>query len=370
MRKRCRFLGLLFSLACFSALPIAVGLHAQTSTPAGVPSVHDRAADSDDDSDNEPVPSLFVSIRLDESEHVSVNANLFVAKDKQPGTASIKSALESTLSCRLVDDARLHTAYKAAPGFYFGSCDLPRSPSIFLHRGSLRITPLLDLGRNAGILQLSANLFLPDSELAETSPAPASGPSALKSYPAASSRRAAALRHMPRIFFYSWKLDQPIPRQIAFRSGYSPAQIQRRAFFLALILLAPLALVFWLGRKALSADVPDKAVVWFSYMRSLSWILNGSLLAWWAAVDLFQVQQVLRFIAVGTSFASFLSHPATRQGLGWLPPSIIWPSSGLSATVFPIPSRKNSAASTGRSANSPSRPSILSWLDCSRSPCF
>jgi hypothetical protein len=91
-----------------------------------------------------------------------------------------------------------------------------------------------------------------------------------------------------------------------------------------LILLAPLALVFWLGRKALSADVPDKAVVWFSYMRSLSWILNGSLLAWWAALDFFHVQQVLRFIAAGTSFAPLLSHPAARQCLGWLPPSIIW----------------------------------------------
>ena len=142
----------------------------------------------DDDSDNEPVSSLFVSIRLDESAHVSVNANLFVPKDKQPGVASIKSALEETLSCRLIDDPLLHTTYKAAQGFYLGSCDLPRSPSMFLHEGSLRITPLLDLGRNASIQLLGANLFLPSSDLAEALPPPTSVPAVPKPFSAVANR--------------------------------------------------------------------------------------------------------------------------------------------------------------------------------------
>jgi len=318
MPKRSRFLALLLPLALFPAFPTSANLHAQAATAPSIPAAHDNAAD---DSDNEPVSSLFVSVRLDESAHVSVNANLFVPKDKQPGVASIKSALETTLSCRLIDDPLLHTTHKAAQGFYLGSCDLPRSPAIFLHQGSLRITPLLDLGRNANIQLLGANLFLPSSDLAEVIPPPTASPKSLSAAPTA---RSAGRRHPPRMFFYNWKLDQPIPSQISFRFGYLPAQINRNAIYLSLILLAPLALVFWLGRKALSADVPDKAVVWFSYMRSLSWILNGSLLAWWAALDFFQVQQVLRFIAAGTSFAPLLSHPAARQCLGWLPPSIIW----------------------------------------------
>jgi hypothetical protein len=96
MPERCRFLALLCSLACFSAFAPAANLHAQTSTGAARPSVRDDAGDSDDDSEDEPVSSLFVSLRLDESSHVFVNATLFASKDKQPGGASIKSALEAT----------------------------------------------------------------------------------------------------------------------------------------------------------------------------------------------------------------------------------------------------------------------------------
>jgi Zn-dependent protease with chaperone function len=111
---------------------------------------------------------------------------------------------------------------------------------------------------------------------------------------------------------------------VEYRFGYPPSKVQRGALFLFLILLAPLALLSWLGRKALSADIPDKAVVWFSYMRSLSWILNGSLLFWWAALDYFQVEPILRFLASGTSFDSFLAHPVAAQMIGWVPPSLVW----------------------------------------------
>jgi hypothetical protein len=127
MPKRSRFLALLLSLAFFPAFPTASNLHAQATTAPSVPSAHNNAADPD----NEPVASLFVSIRLDESAHVSVNANLFVPQDKQPGVASIKSALEATLYCRLTDDPLLHTTYKAAQGFYLGSASF-RAP----HRSS------------------------------------------------------------------------------------------------------------------------------------------------------------------------------------------------------------------------------------------
>jgi hypothetical protein len=123
---------------------------------------------------------------------------------------------------------------------------------------------------------------------------------------------------------YRWDGSQSIPASIDYRFGYDPSKLQRGAAALFLILLAPVVLVFWLGRKALSADVADKSVVWFSYMRTLSWVLNGSLLFWWAALDFFQVQAVLRFLAAGSSYVSILSHPAATQLLGWVPPSLIW----------------------------------------------
>jgi hypothetical protein len=70
--------------------------------------------------------------------------------------------------------------------------------------------------------------------------------------------------------------------------GYDSAAVQRRAALLLSALLLPIALAFWLRRRALNAEVPDKPCVWFSYIRCQQWLLNGSLVAWWASTETLQ----------------------------------------------------------------------------------
>ena len=312
-RFRALFVAFLFLLA-----PLFVRtLHAQSIKPSTIPAAGNHSADSEtdaDDPDEAPAPSLYVNIHLNESGHASVDANLYLRKDKHLEDSSLKTALESALSCGLVEDANFKLRLKNT-GFYFGSCDLPFRQSSFLRQGRLLTAPLVDLSRQNGLQELHIDFFLPTSGQAELSPTSTETPAV---------SRISAARHLLRMFTYNWQVDQEIPTIISFRYGYPAIQIQRGAVFLLLLLLAPLALVSWLGRRALSADAPDKTVMWFSYMRSLSWILNGSLLVWWAALDFFQVQQILRFMAAGTSFTFVLDHPAARQGLGWIPPSIVW----------------------------------------------
>jgi Zn-dependent protease with chaperone function len=123
---------------------------------------------------------------------------------------------------------------------------------------------------------------------------------------------------------YSWSPNKPLPGEITYRYGYSSARLKRNGAILFFVLVSPLALFFWLGRRALAADVADKAVVWFSYMRSLQWILNFSLLGWWIALDYSHAELILQFFASGTRFAALAAHPVLYESIGWLPPVLLW----------------------------------------------
>jgi Zn-dependent protease with chaperone function len=161
------------------------------------------------------------------------------------------------------------------------------------------------------------NFTLPDSALTKISPAPKVDTPALLS---GRDRGGLHSENHP----YSWKLDESVPAQISYQIGYEPAKLQRSAILLLVILLSPAAIVLWLGRKALSADVQDRAVVWFSYMRTLSWLLNGLLFVWWAAVQQLQLLEILRFLFEGTVAHPLLAHPVATQIIGWVPPTLTW----------------------------------------------
>jgi len=135
---------------------------------------------------------------------------------------------------------------------------------------------------------------------------------------------AAVQRYLSSLFTYSGTPEKPLPPQIVFRYGYASSTLQRNAAILLLVCFSPLVLFLWLGRKALSADVQDKAVVWFSYMRSLRWILNVSLIAWWIALDYYHAEPLLRFLSSGTRFAALGAHPVAYEALSWVPPAILW----------------------------------------------
>jgi len=180
-------------------------------------------------------------------------------------------------------------------------------------------TPLQNFATAHHIPGFTLEIHLPESEVLETIPSTDRGVLNLPLLPSS------IARHFHSTFIFAATPQQSLPAEIVFRYGYAPINVQRSALILSTILLLPLALLLWLSRKALAADVTDKSVVWFSYMRSLAWILNGSLVAWWVALDSLHAEALLRFLFSGGSrLTPFLDHPVFTQILGWLPPSILW----------------------------------------------
>ena len=308
MRTRGRPLSFLSALLLAAALGVFLPIRADSQTPSPQP------PDSDGADNDAPVSFLSVDITFDPSGEASVQANYFL--DDQPNLppAEIKQALESSLGCSLQNSARV----RPMPGAYAASCMLPASAQGLLHEGRISTIPLQNFAGVHNIRSSSLQFHLPDSDILETDPS-----AQANSTPSAKTP-APVTRLMHALVVYSWSPNKPLPGEITYRYGYSSTTLKHNAAILLFVLVSPLALFFWLGRRALAADVADKAVVWFSYMRSLQWILNFSLLGWWIALDYCRAEPILRFFASGTRFTALAAHPVLYESVGWLPPVLLW----------------------------------------------
>src|SRR6266404_399001 len=309
--------------ACMHAYRLA----AQSVPPSAASSGHSVAPQPDDDPDGSSDDSeaklkatiLLATISFTDNDHLTVRANAFQSDPPTFQSAELKKDLQDAVGCSLTDSARV----KVTSVYYLGSCTLPRSGTRLLRQGRISTAPLKRYCEQHNLEILTVQFEFADTAFLETVP-PASASAPINGFNISDKQKKRLAEYFQRHPVYRWNRSQFIPASIDYRFGYDPSKLQRGAVALVLILVAPVVLVFWLGRKALSADVADKSVIWFSYMRTLSWVLNGYLLFWWAALDFFQVQAVLRFLAAGFSYASILSHPAATQLLGWVPPSLIW----------------------------------------------
>jgi Zn-dependent protease with chaperone function len=302
-------------LFCVWQVLFPVRVEAQSS-----PATSAQAPANDPDDEATPAAPLFgVSVTLEASGKAEVDSSFYLTDDPNLPSNQVKEVLQSALGCKLQDSPLMRSMRGSQ--FYAGSCMVPTSSTGLLRQGQISTVPLQTFATLHGVDRLSVTLHLPDSEVLETIPAVASQNSSASLQPEA----AASIAHFMRSFFvFAASPQHPLPPQIVFRYGYAPSTIRRTAAIFVTVLLAPLALFFWLGRKALSADVTDKAVVWFSYMRSLAWVLNGSLLGWWVALEYCHAESLLRFLSAGTRFAVLGSHPAAFEALGWVPPAILW----------------------------------------------
>jgi hypothetical protein len=266
MRTRGSFHSFLSAFLLAAALGLFLPVCAHSQTPPAT------APPDSGDGNEKPVSFLSVTVTFDPSGKASVNANYFL--DDQPNLppAEIKQALESSLDCSLQNSSRA----RPMPGTYSADCTVPASNHGLFNEGRILTAPLQNFSSLHNIASSSLKLHLPDSDILETIP-PASAPAAETAASAARFKRA--------LVVYTWSPDKPLASEITYRYGYSSSTLKRNAAILLLVLASPLGLFVWLGRRALAADVPDKAVVWFSYMRSLQWILNFSLLGWWLALD-------------------------------------------------------------------------------------
>jgi Zn-dependent protease with chaperone function len=268
------------------------------------------------DQEESPGPASFlgVSLALDASGRATAQATFNLSDAVEPPVADIKSALQTAIGCKLQDSTRP----REARYFYSGSCNPPLTTTALLHQGAISTLPLQNFATENHVNTFTLEIHLPESEVLETVP------STDRSVFNSPLLPASIARHFNSTFVFAASPQLPLPAEIVFRYGYAPINLQRSAVILVTILLFPLVLLTWLSRKALGADVADKAVVWFSYMRSLAWILNGSLVAWWVALDSLHAEALLRFLFTGTRVASLLDHPVFSQALGWLPPAILW----------------------------------------------
>ena len=309
MRTRGRPLSFLSAVLLAAVLGVFLPVRTHSQTPP-----HRQPPDSDSSDHAAPVSFLSVDIIFDASGKASVHANYFL--DDQPNLppAEIKQALESSLNCSLQNSVRV----RPMPGVYTGSCIVPASAQGLLHEGRISTIPLQNFAGVHNIPSSSLQLHLPDCDIRETVPFDQanSAPSAKTPAPVS--------RFMHTFVVYSWSPSKPLPGEITYRYGYLSATLKRNAAILLFVLVSPLVLFFWLGRRALAADVTDKAVVWFSYMRSLQWILNLSLLGWWIALDSCHAEPILRFLASGTGFTALAAHPVLYESIGWLPPALLW----------------------------------------------
>jgi Zn-dependent protease with chaperone function len=300
MRKQMHFLGLTWAFTIFLLFPRATGAQ---QAPAAT-------QDSEEEDRERPKPIASLAVTLSEGDRAHVN---FFTTAESSDPAENLAAVEKALGCKLELDSRfsrIHTVLN-------GSCNLPLTPAGLQRDGRIWIAPLATYARSNRLERIIVSLHLPDTETFDARPAPTAPLSRDARIPSK------MLRYLDRARSYSWSLDSNFPEEITFSFGYSETSVRRAAAILALVLVAPVLFVFWLGRKALSSPAADKAAVWFSYMRYLQWTLTSSLIGWWIASESIHLIPLLKFLSTG-SLASAWRFPVTGIIVDWIPPCLVW----------------------------------------------
>ena len=271
--------------------------------------------DAEDDENAKTPPFLNLNVTLSEDGAASAFFFVIGPQGTPKGAApEIQSILESSLGCKLTKTSRMAVGEMALDG----SCQ----PS-FTRKGTLRelriaTSPLVQFAKSHGIEQLILTVQLPDVEVTETQPAVVTRTFSTKKLTPGLQR----LTKLHRAYF--WKTDSAVPEFVTVRFGLSPRTVTRAEAILLGVLLFPLLLIFWMGRKALNSEAQDKAAVWFTYMRYLQWTLNFSLVGWWIAADSLHLVDLLKLFSTGMRAAFLWNYPVTPVIVDWLPPAIVW----------------------------------------------
>jgi hypothetical protein len=261
-----------------------------------------------DDDDEKSTSALSLSVTLSENGKAVVAAYAFTRNN----SGDLKPALESAFHCAL------ESKVKNAADFYFGSCTLPASRVGLLHNYRIATKPLLEYALQHGMNSFDLQLTLPDTDVRETIP-----PSHSTTIPGKTSLPSVN-KHLAAIRFFSWPTNAVVPESIEVRVGYEPASVQRNALLLLVALLAPIAFGLWLRRRALSALAPDKSWVWFSYLRYQGWLLNASLVLWWAAEETAHLDGLTRFLFATYGTRLTWLPTVVSSLLTWIPPVVVW----------------------------------------------
>lgn len=270
----------------------------------------------DDDSDEKLPPSLNLNVSFAEDGTAKVYFFNAAAVDSSPiASAEIRSALDSSLGCVLTEE---HTP-KLGYATMAAHCAVSFSRAGTLREFRIATAPLRKLAQDHQIEILTLNIRMPDVEVVETDP------QVVTPYQQSFGKASAHLQRLAELNrTYFWKLDGDIPAFVTLRFGISQKSAQRSAAILLGVLVLPILLIYWMGRKALASEAQDKAVVWFTYMRYLQWTLNFSLIGWWIAADSLHLVDLLKLLSAGTRLSPLWNFPATATFIAWLPPMLVW----------------------------------------------
>jgi Zn-dependent protease with chaperone function len=280
---------------------------------SAVSSTRLRAQTPADDPDDEEkiTPTLSVNARLQENGNAVISSNLLT--QTIASSEGAKAALESSFHCTLSD-----STLRVSTTGYMGTCHLPATANGLLRRYLVATSPLVAYAKQKNIELLQIAITLPDAEIRETVPA-------VKSFNFSSPKSSQPVtNYLAALRIFTWRVDSPIPESIEVRIGYDSAAMQRRGILLLAALLLPVFLALWLRRRALSAQVQDKSSIWFSYLRYQQWMLNGSLVLWWASCETAHAGPFIEFL-VQNSGPRFSWLPALASTLlTWIPPALVW----------------------------------------------
>jgi len=274
-----------------------------------------RAQDSDDGDDSDepskPFVNLGLSINPDDTARVTLSAFLPLGSAKE-----LVPEIETLLSCKLQQEQG--KTYESQVFIFQASCKLDTAKSGLLRTKTISLSRLTEAVRSHGAEYFSLQVYLPDSEASETLP-PAPPPAFPMDKIPSRVRKQIRLAAM-----YMWTDLDAVPSVIRIQYGYRQATLARRAAILVGFLLLPLILVSWLGRRALDAPADRAPTVWFSYMRWLSWILNFSLIVWYATVETLHCEDLLKFV-LSPEVTNYKWLPtAIYLTLLWCTPVVIW----------------------------------------------
>ena len=277
------------------------------------PQLRAQDADEGDDSDEpkKPFVNVGVSINPDDSARVTLSAFL-----PEGSAQDLLPELEALLGCKLQQER--DKTYENRVFVLQASCKLNTAKSGLLRTKTISLARLTEAVRGHGAEYFSLQIYLPETEASETLP-PAPPPTFPLDKIPSRVRKQIKLAAM-----YMWTDLNAVPGVIRIQYGYRQATLARTVATLVGFLLLPLILVSWLGRRALDAPADRAPTVWFSYMRWLSWILNFSLIGWYATVETLHCEDLLKFV-LSPEIENYRWLPTgIYLTLLWCTPVLIW----------------------------------------------
>jgi len=311
-----------------------------SATADAAPSDTSADAEDDDSADENEVAAVRyanLSVELLADGSAKVMLSVFGSEINDP--PQWHNTFNQAFGCQFRETSN----YEFSVGFAAPNCPAMAQKQHFGRQGSINLVPVFAALRGTKVTFLSVVVKQRRNDEVTCSPAPRSKKlfAGFCSYfvqltPAEPASRLGIPEK-------SLLMTQEQLPQITFAYGYGDGQVERAAAILAFVLLLPVMVTLWMRRAALraadriaaglrvaagSSGIPgtlhdDRAGIWFGYWRSLSWLMNGALLAWWASSDVVHLNGILAIVfhLPGDS-GSWLLH-GTQRMLFWFPPLLI-----------------------------------------------